>query len=193
MTDPIKQFEAWLKEAKADPSILEPTAMTLATASSDGVPSARMVLLKGLDARGFVFYTNMESRKSEELAANPRAALCFFWKGLLRQVRVEGPVERVSEREADAYFTTRPLGARIGAIASKQSRVLASREALVRQVEELSKRYDATHPPPRPANWSGWRVVPGVIEFWQEGDARLHDRERFTRQGNEWKIEKLYP
>jgi len=193
MNDPIEQFDKWLEEAKAHPSILEPTAMSLATSTKAGIPSVRMVLLKDFDARGFVFYTHMESRKSEELKANPHAALCFFWKALFRQVRIEGTVEQVSNAEADAYFATRPLGARIGAHVSQQSHTLASHEELIRKAGEFSKRYSEQNPPPRPDNWSGWRVAPSAIEFWQEGKFRLHDRDLYTRMGKGWEVRKLYP
>ncbi len=191
--DPIERFSAWYAEALAQPGTGEPTAMTLATASKQGAPSLRVVLLKAHDARGFVFYTNMESHKSLELKANPQAALCFYWGQLKRQVRVEGSVEQVSDQEADAYFASRALNSQIGALASAQSRELDSRETLMRKVSVLEKQYSEKNPPARPAYWSGWRVVPRVIEFWQEGKFRLHDREVYTRKGDEWTVKRLYP
>jgi pyridoxamine 5'-phosphate oxidase len=193
LKDPIARFSEWFAEAKATPAILEPTAMTLATATKDAVPSARIVLLKAHDARGFVFYTNLQSRKSQELKANPKASLCFHWKQLLRQIRIEGDAERVSAAEADAYFAGRPLMSRLGAIASDQSRVLAKREDFLNRIEALQKQYSESTPPPRPDYWSGWRIVPRAIEFWQEGEFRLHDRDMYVRDGQEWKVKKLYP
>jgi pyridoxamine 5'-phosphate oxidase len=189
--DPIVQFGHWFEEAqRAD--LVEPTAMTLATASRDGVPSARMVLLKGFDQRGFVFFTNYDSAKGRELTQNPKAALVFWWGPLERQIRVTGTVTRVSEPESDAYFATRPVGSRIGAIASKQSSVLKGRESLERMVEELTQRYrDGTIP--RPAHWGGFRLEPGAIEFWQGRPDRLHDRLRYTKDGSRWKIDRLSP
>ena len=189
--DPIDIFQEWLKAAEAaEPN--DPTAMCLATVDDDGLPSARMVLLKGLDQRGFAFYTNMDSRKAGELAARPRAALCFHWKSLRRQVRVEGPVERVSEAEADAYFASRARVSQLGAWASDQSRVLDSRKTLETRVEAVARRFE-DRDVPRPPNWSGFRVVPEAIEFWQDAPFRLHDRILFRRAGLEWTTERLYP
>lgn len=188
--DPLAVFQHWLDEAwKGEPNA---HAMTLATSAPDGRPSARVVLLKGLDTRGFVFYTNLESRKSTELAANPHAALCFMWKSLNRQVRVEGPVELVGDDEADAYFATRPRDSQIGAWASDQSRPLDSRAELERRVEAFSRRFGESAVP-RPAYWSGFRVLPQRIEFWQERPFRLHDRDLFTRVGDRWRRERLFP
>jgi pyridoxamine 5'-phosphate oxidase len=188
--EPLAVFHRWLDEAWKRETNAH--AMTLATSGPDGRPSARAVLLKGLDARGFVFYTNLESRKSTELAANPYAALCFLWKSLNRQVRVEGPVEPVGDDEADAYFATRPRDSQIGAWASDQSRPLDSRAELERRVEAFSLRFgeDAV---PRPAFWSGFRVVPQSIEFWQERPFRLHDRDLFFREGEKWRRQRLFP
>jgi len=166
--------------------------MTLATATPEGRPSARLVLLKGFDRRGFVFYTNLESRKSEELYANPYAALCFLWKSLNRQVRVEGAVEQVGDDEADAYFASRPRDSQIGAWASDQSRRLESRALLEGRVEEFSRRFDQGTIP-RPAYWSGYRVVPQRVEFWQERPSRLHDRLLFVREGEGWRRQRLFP
>ena len=188
--EPLAVFERWLDEAwKGEPNA---HAMTLATATQEGRPSARLVLLKGLDRRGFVFYTNLESRKSEELYANPFAALCFLWKSLNRQVRVEGAVEQVGDDEADAYFASRPRDSQIGAWASDQSRRLESRALLEGRVEEFSRRFDQGTIP-RPAYWSGYRVVPQRVEFWQERPSRLHDRLLFVREGEGWRRQRLFP
>jgi pyridoxamine 5'-phosphate oxidase len=188
--EPLAPFARWFQEAAAS----EPDAetMVLATATSDGLPSARAVLLKGFDARGFVFYTNLESRKSEELAQNPRAALCFYWKSLHRQVRIEGRVEPVSAAEADAYFASRPRETRIGAWASQQSRPLESRRVLDERVDEVSRRFAGSEVP-RPPFWSGYRAVPDSVEFWQERPSRLHDRWLFVREGGEWRRNRLFP
>ncbi|MFQ5775399.1 MAG: pyridoxamine 5'-phosphate oxidase [Kiloniellaceae bacterium] len=189
--DPIEVFKGWLKEAEAsEPN--DPTAMTLATVAEDGMPSARMVLLKAVDERGFVFYTNVESRKGRHLLAHPKGALVFHWKSLGRQVRVEGEVRRVDDAEADAYFDTRPRDARIGAWASRQSRPLKSRFELEKRVAEFGLKY-AVGKVPRPPYWSGFLVVPGYIEFWRQGKFRLHDRLAYYRTGEGWRTERLYP
>lgn len=189
--DPIDLFKEWLADAtKSEPS--NPTAMTLATVGANGRPSARMVLLKDVDSRGFTFYTNLESRKAGELNVNTVAALCFYWKTLDRQVRVEGTVERVSDDEADAYFASRARMSQIGAWASQQSRPLESRFALERRVAEFTAKFHVG-PVPRPSFWSGYRVVPGAIEFWKEMPFRLHDRAVYRRDGDGWRVEKLYP
>ena len=188
--EPLALFERWIAEAwKGEPNA---HAMTLATATPEGRPSARLVLLKGLDPRGFVFYTNLESRKSHELYENPYAALCFLWKSLNRQVRIEGPVEQVAGEEADAYFASRPRDSQLGAWASDQSRRLESRALLERRVEEFSRRF-AGDRVPRPAYWSGFRVVPQRVEFWQERPFRLHDRLVFIREGEGWRRGRLFP
>lgn len=190
--DPIARFATWFEEAR-HPAILDRTAMSLATATPDGAPSVRMVLLKGFDARGFAFYMNLQSRKGEELGANPRAALNFYWQGLERQVRIEGPVAPVSEGEADAYFATRPRGAQIGAWASDQSRPMKERGDFERRIVELATRYDSVDVP-RPPQWSGFRLNPSRMEFWTGRENRLHEREVFTREGDgPWKMELLYP
>jgi pyridoxamine 5'-phosphate oxidase len=170
----------------------EPTAFALATADAEGRPSARMLLLKGFDPDGFVFYTNLESRKGRELEENPRAALCFFWQPLELQVRIEGDVTRVSDAEADAYYASRPRGSRIGAWASEQSRPLGSYEALVERVREYEARFGEGEIP-RPPHWSGYRLDPVRIEFWQGRASRLHERERFDRAGDGWTVRNLYP
>jgi pyridoxamine 5'-phosphate oxidase len=189
--EPYGLFAAWMAEATAsEPN--DPNAMCLATSTPDGVPSARVVLLKGLDARGFIFYTNEESRKGEELNANPRAALCFHWKSLRRQVRVEGSVERVTAAESDAYHASRPRGSRIAAWASIQSRPLPGRAEFEARIAE----YDALHPGdevPRPPYWGGFRVLPVRIEFWQDMPFRRHDRLVFERAGEGWTTGRLYP
>jgi pyridoxamine 5'-phosphate oxidase len=189
--DPIRQFSRWFEEAK-DAVLVEPTAMTLSTSMRDGRPSARMVLLKGVDDRGFVFFTNYESRKGRELTDNPHAALTFWWGPLERQVNVTGTVARVSAEESDAYFNSRPVESRIGALASRQSSVLASREDLDRRVAELTAQYKHGGIP-RPAYWGGFRLIPEVIEFWQGRANRLHDRLRYTRDDSGWRVERLSP
>lgn len=189
--DPIAQFVAWLGEAVKN-GAPEPTAMAVATAGADGVPNVRMLLLKGADERGFVFYTNLESPKAAELVANPAAALCFHWPTLKRQVRVSGRVERVSDSEADAYFATRPRLSQIGAWASHQSRPMADPFELERNCAAIALRY-GLGAVPRPSHWSGYRVVPGHIEFWQEKPFRLHERVRFTRIKDGWTSQRIFP
>lgn len=190
-TDPFPRFQSWFDEAQvSEPN--DPNAMTLATADSRGRPSARMVLLKGVDGDGFVFYTNLESRKAQELAENAQAALLFHWKSLRRQVRIEGPASRVSDAEADAYFATRPRGSRIGAWASNQSRPMEGLFVLEKRVAEFTARFGLGEIP-RPPHWSGFRVIPDRIEFWKEGRFRLHERTVHIRSGDSWSVERLFP
>lgn len=191
--DPMSLFEEWFAQAQlSEPN--DPNAMTLATIDADGMPDARMVLLNARDGRGYCFFTNLESDKSLQLAQNPRAALVFHWKSLRLQARIRGPVERVTDGEADAYFATRSRVSQIGAHASRQSRPLASRYALLERVETLARSF-GDEPVQRPAHWSGFRVVPETMEFWKDGANRLHDRVRFSRKlpEGDWSRQRLYP
>ena len=191
VTDPFARFREWFAEAEAQEP--DANAMTVATATPDGRPSARAILLKGVDDRGFVFYTNLESRKSHELAANPHVALLFHWKSLARQIRIEGTAEPVTDAEADAYFATRPRISRLGAWASHQSHPLDQRLTLERRLAEFEAKYPGEDVP-RPPHWSGFRVIPQNFEFWQNMPFRLHDRTVYTRRADGgWEIGKLYP
>lgn len=190
--DPLKQFEHWLHEA-IEAELPEPNAMTLATVKADGSPAARAVLLKGLEASGFVFFTNYLSDKGTQLAANPQAALLFLWLELERQVRIEGHISVISPEESEAYFRTRPRDSQLGALASQQSRVVANRRILEQRFEELDRRYAGVEIP-MPAHWGGYRLVPMMLEFWQGRPSRLHDRLRYCLQPDgDWLLERLEP
>lgn len=189
--DPFALFSAWMQDAETgEPN--DPNAMSVATATADGRPSVRMLLLKGVDERGFVFYTNLESRKGGELLVNPHVALLFHWKSLRRQVRVEGPVDRVTEEEADSYFASRSRNSRIGAIASDQSRPLADRAIFEERIKTITDTV-GDGDIPRPPHWTGFRCQPTAIEFWQDRPYRMHDRAVWTRDENDWKVTRLYP
>lgn len=189
--DPIQQFQTWFDQAIAA-NLLEPNAMTLATATSNGMPSARIVLLKAVDPRGFVFYTNYNSQKGQELTANPQAALVFLWGELERQVRIEGAVEKIADGETEAYFHSRPKSSQLGAWASAQSCVIPNREVLEQRLVDLTQKYH-DKAVPRPLHWGGFRVVPRAIEFWQGRPSRLHDRLRYRLETDNWMIERLSP
>lgn len=189
--DPIALFKAWMAEARAA-ELNDSNAMTLATADGSGFPDARMVLLKDVDARGFCFFTNLESEKSAQLLVNPQAALCFHWKSLRRQVRVRGRAEQVSAAESDAYFASRARGSQLGAWSSDQSRPVADRAALEDKVAEIEARFEGKDIP-RPAFWGGWRVIPERIEFWRDRPYRLHDRMAFEKDGTGWATSRLFP
>ena len=191
MEHPINKFTQWFAQAH-EAGIKEPTAMTLATATRDGIPSARIVLLKAHDEQGFVFYTNLTSRKGREMAQNPRAALVFYWSALDKQIRIEGTLSPVSDAEADAYFASRERHKQAGAWASLQSEQLESRETLVARAEQIEQEY-AGRAIPRPPHWSGTRLAPTSLEFWHQRDARLHEREIYIKSGDGWAHTLLYP
>jgi len=189
--EPVALFNKWLKLAEEKERV-NPNAVAVATANADGKPSVRILLLKGVDERGFVFYTNSESHKGEELAINPRASLCFYWKSMRREVRVDGPVEKISNEEADAYFESRARGSQIGAWASKQSRPLESRFELEKRIAKYTTKFHIGKVP-RPEFWEGYRVKHERVEFWAEKSFRLHDRFVYTRTDQGWQTERLYP
>jgi pyridoxamine 5'-phosphate oxidase len=191
-TNPYLLFAQWFLAAEAA-NLPEPSAMTLATATAAGMPDARMVLLRGFDERGFIFYTNYQSPKAQELAENPHAALVLYWAPLMRQIRVQGSVETISAAESDAYFRSRPFGHQLGAHASPQSQVIPNREFLDARLAELLQQYAGRTDVPRPEHWGGYRVKPHTIEFWQGRANRLHDRLRYRRSGETWVIERLAP
>ena len=189
--DPVAEFDRWFTQAQ-EAKVLEPNAMALATATRDGTPSVRLVLLKGFDERGFVFFTDYRSRKGAELEGNPRAALAFYWGELERQVRITGTVELTSAQESEEYFRTRPRGSRLGAWVSHQSRVIPSRDLLESRLREVEERFP-TDDVPLPPHWGGYRLRPEEMEFWQGREDRLHDRIRYLRDGGGWKVERLSP
>ncbi len=189
--NPFVQFQRWFDQA-VEAQLPEPNAMTVATATKEGIPSARIVLLKGFDDRGFVFYTNYSSHKAQELTDNPHAALVFLWTELERQIRIVGSVEKVSAEESDAYFYSRPIGSRLGAWTSEQSQVIANRDVLEQRLTELKTQYEHQEIS-RPPHWGGFRVKPIAIEFWQGRSSRLHDRLRYQLQNGEWMLDRLSP
>ena len=190
--NPLTQFQRWYEEAVAA-NVIEPNAMTLATATRDGIPSARTILLKGFDERGFTFYTNYESQKGKELAENPYAALVFYWATFERQIRITGVINKISPEESEAYFKSRPMGARLGAWVSLQSQVIPNREVLEERLTELMNEFADTENVPLPPYWGGYCLAPNTIEFWQGRINRLHDRFRYSRIHDDWKIERLSP
>ena len=193
LDNPMDLFEYWFNEAKKT-EINDPNALALATVGKNGIPSVRMVLLKDFNEKGFVFYTNLNSRKSNEIKSNPNASMCFHWKSVLRQVRITGKLSNVSDTEADSYFNSRSFGSRIGAWASNQSSVLESRDKLIESIEEFKKKYSNEKNIPRPKHWSGWNLNPIAIEFWLDGKDRIHERLRYTKKDNDkWIKELLSP
>ena len=193
LDDPFKLFEEWFEVAKKK-EINDPNALALGTASKDGVPSVRMVLLKGFDKDGFIFYTNLKSQKSKELKENPNATMCFHWKSLLRQIRIVGKLNQVDDKTADDYYSTRAYESRIGAWASKQSSILKSRNELLNNLENFKKKYSDKDKVPRPDHWSGWNLKPSSIEFWLDGDNRIHERLKYTLDNNNnWEKSLLSP
>ena len=190
--NPISLFKIWFEEAKKS-EINDPNALSLATSDSMGIPSVRMVLLKNFDNNGFVFYTNLNSAKSKDIKDNPNVSMCFHWKSLLRQIRIKGKVTKVSEQEADEYYNSRSYGSRIGAWASKQSSILNNREELNKEIEIYKSKFPDNKEVPRPNHWSGWRVNPSEIEFWLDGDNRIHERLKYLKNNEDWKKVLLSP
>ena len=190
--NPISLFKIWFEEAKKS-EINDPNALSLATSDSMGIPSVRMVLLKNFDNNGFVFYTNLNSAKSKDIKDNPNVSMCFHWKSLLRQIRIKGKVSKVSEHEADEYYNSRSYGSRIGAWASKQSSILNNREELNKEIEIYKSKFPDNKEVPRPNHWSGWRVNPSEIEFWLDGDNRIHERLKYLKDTEGWKKVLLSP
>ena len=185
LENPIELFNEWFNEAKKT-EINDPNALALATADENGFPSVRMVLLKSFDENGFVFYTNLSSKKSQDIKVNPSASMCFHWKSLRRQIRISGSINRVSDEVANKYYSTRDYGSKIGAWASEQSKVLKSRKELIERIKAFKKVYPDTDIVPRPDNWSGWNLEPKMIEFWLEGNNRIHERLRYFKEGKNW-------
>ena len=183
LDDPFELFEKWFLEAKKK-EINDPNALALGTANKEGIPSVRMVLLKGFDKNGFVFYTNLNSQKGNELKENPNAAMCFHWKSLLRQIRISGKITQVEDSVADQYYNSRGYDSRIGAWASKQSKVLSNRDELINSIEDYKKKFDDQNNVPRPPHWSGWNLSPLIIEFWLDGDSRIHERLKYSKDSN---------
>ena len=193
LNNPIDLFGYWFNEAKKT-EINDPNALSLATVGKNGIPSVRMVLLKDFNEKGFVFYTNLNSRKGNEIKSNPNASMCFHWKSLLRQVRITGEISKVSDTDADKYYNSRSYGSRIGAWASNQSSILKSRDELLKSVEEFKKKYPNENNVPRPKHWSGWNLTPYEIEFWLDGKNRIHERLRYTKKNNnDWEKNLLNP
>ena len=193
LNNPIDLFGYWFNEAKKT-EINDPNALSLATVGKNGIPSVRMVLLKDFNSDGFVFYTNLNSRKSEEIKSNANASMCFHWKSLLRQVRITGEISKVSDADADNYYNSRSYGSRIGAWASNQSSILKSRDELLKSIEEFKKKYPNENNVPRPKHWSGWNLTPNEIEFWLDGKNRIHERLRYTKKNNnDWEKNHLNP
>jgi len=190
--NPIDLFKNWFKKAK-ETEINDPNAVALGTADQKNQPSVRMVLLKGLSDEGFVFYTNFNSKKGSDLKSNKQASMCFHWKSLRRQVRIEGKVEEVTEKEADDYFNSRPYKNRVSAWASSQSEKLESRDTFLNKIKKFENKYPDQNKVPRPPHWSGWRILPRVIEFWLDGEGRIHERLNYTNNNGKWKKEILYP
>jgi len=192
LDDPLELFKSWMAEAKKK-EIRDPTSSSLATVNKAGQPNVRMILLKGLSSKGFVFYTNLKSPKSRDLKENPKAAMCFHWKSFNRQIRILGSVTQVDDKEADLYFNSRPYESRIGAWASEQSNSMRERSELLKKIEDFKKKYKDEKNVPRPSHWSGWCLRPSSIEFWLHGDNRIHERLRYKKATKGWKKEILYP